>query len=577
MKDKDKSRIRIDLAQILRHLIQTAAFILFPGLFLSAFNAVKDVTTALVSGSYHFPDLAGQTVMLAIMFLMTALWGRFFCGYLCSFGAVQDLTAWISRLLHGRHSVSPGTDKALKHLKYAVLAAIVIPLWILQLPVDTGLSPWGVFGAITSLNPSAILSAIPTIGFAVLILIFIGSFFVERMFCRYLCPLGAALSLVSFFRIFRIRRDTDACSRCGLCSKKCPMGINIHDRRTVSSGECINCMRCIGSCRRSAINSDPHPALAGTAAAAVMCGLVSVGNIAVSKAYATESPADPPDDALIGSVAVSGTDDTQTAWQYADGTYTGTGDGLRGEINVSVTVENGLISDITVLSHRDDLEFFRKAQNGVVADILKQQTADVDTVSGATFSSKGIIDAVAEALDMGRLAASGMSSETEDTDVSEEKSPAVSVPDTEPESRDNEEPSQNISDNSYDPVPETSEDAETDLTDNDGTEAEQQGAYSDGVYTGSGTGLRGTTQVRVTVENGAIADITVLSYADDYQFFSRAESGMIDRILDSQGIDVATVSGATFSSNGILEAVADALGLSFTNPNSSSGGKHGRN
>ena len=178
---------------------------------------------------------------------------------------------------------------------------------------------------------------------------------------------------------------------------------------------------------------------------------------------------------------------------------------------------------------------------------------------------------------MGRLAASGMSSETEDTDVSEEKSPAVSVPDTEPESRDNEEPSQNISDNSYDPVPETSEDAETDLTDNDGTEAEQQGAYSDGVYTGSGTGLRGTTQVRVTVENGAIADITVLSYADDYQFFSRAESGMIDRILDSQGIDVATVSGATFSSNGILEAVADALGLSFTNPNSSSGGKHGRN
>ena len=104
---------------------------------------------------------------------------------------------------------------------------------------------------------------------------------------------------------------------------------------------------------------------------------------------------------------------------------------------------------------------------------------------------------------------------------------------------------------------------------------ETNGIYADGVHTGSGSGLRGSTEVQVTVENGVITEISVLSYADDRQYFSRAQSGVIANILKEQGIDVKTVSGATFSSNSILEAVADALDLDFTNPNASGkGSKH---
>ena len=68
------------------------------------------------------------------------------------------------------------------------------------------------------------------------------------------------------------------------------------------------------------------------------------------------------------------------------------------------------------------------------------------------------------------------------------------------------------------------------------------------------------------------------SYSDDRQYFSRAQGSMIDRIIESQGINVSTVSGATYSSNSILEAVADALDIDFSNPNSSmsSGKKGGR-
>lgn len=108
------------------------------------------------------------------------------------------------------------------------------------------------------------------------------------------------------------------------------------------------------------------------------------------------------------------------------------------------------------------------------------------------------------------------------------------------------------------------------------TTAAQTGKYTDGTYTGSGTGLRGTTSVTVTVSGGVITSIEIDSYQDDSQYFNRAKSTIISEILKAQSVDVSTVSGATFSSNGILEAVADALSLDFTNPNSTMSFSHGR-
>ena len=96
------------------------------------------------------------------------------------------------------------------------------------------------------------------------------------------------------------------------------------------------------------------------------------------------------------------------------------------------------------------------------------------------------------------------------------------------------------------------------------------------VDTSTGTGLRGEIKVSVTVSGGRISAIEVLSYEDDEQFFTRAESGVIDSVIAAQSAEVDAVSGATFSSNGIMEAVANALGQEYTNTNSSaSGGGHG--
>ncbi|MBO4830976.1 MAG: 4Fe-4S binding protein [Oscillospiraceae bacterium] len=488
---------KIKISRLARHLIQAAAFLFFPGLFLSIFTALRDVVVSLASGTFSFSGMADRLVLLAAVFLLTALWGRFFCGYLCAFGSVQELAARISERLHVLKTVPEKADRILKYVKYAVLALIVVLLWILQLPADSGLSPWGVFGMLLSGNLSVMRAAVPTLGFIALIAILIAGFFAERFFCRYLCPLGALLSLASGRRIFFIRRKKTACGDCGLCTRKCAMGISVHDRRTVRSGECIDCMRCAGACRTGALSCDPLPAAGGTAAALMLCGLVYAGGVAVNRLTdTTAGSADGGtyDGAVFETYAASGND--AVAEDGADG----------GEYSVPLSVNARQDQDDAASA-----ETVTEDDSGDAAGIPAGETAETE--------------------EAGETAESGETEETDET--AEDPEPEEELP------------------------------------------SEPEGPYADGVYTGAGTGFRGTTQVEVTVENGMIADITVLSYEDDRQYFSRAQEGVIAGILYYQSLDVGTVSGATFSSNGILEAVADALGMDFMNPNGSGGG-HGR-
>lgn len=115
-------------------------------------------------------------------------------------------------------------------------------------------------------------------------------------------------------------------------------------------------MQCVDVCARKSLSVNPAPALAGTAAAAAMCGLIQIGKLTVpvTMAHAAEYTAQ----------------STEAAGPYQDGVYTGSGTGFRGNTNVQVTVENGYITDITVLSYEDDAEFFQKAQASIISQIL---------------------------------------------------------------------------------------------------------------------------------------------------------------------------------------------------------------
>lgn len=94
----------------------------------------------------------------------------------------------------------------------------------------------------------------------------------------------------------------------------------------------------------------------------------------------------------------------ETSSEYADGVYSGTANGFKGPITVAVKIAGGIISQVEVTDQQDDRKWFERAYAGVVQEILKAQNADVDTVSGATYSSQGIIAGAAEALNKARAA-----------------------------------------------------------------------------------------------------------------------------------------------------------------------------
>jgi uncharacterized protein with FMN-binding domain len=520
---------KISPLMLTRRIIQTAAFILFPGLFISTFSAMKTILTALIGGTFSVAANAGQLILVISMLLITAIMGRFFCGFLCSFGSMGDLFWYLGKKLKlHRWQVPPKVDRVLKSLKYILLAGIILLGWVLGISLLSGTAnPWTIFGMYSTVSGWADLSALISIGALLLLLIIAGSMLIERFFCRYLCPLGAVFSIVSKFRLFKIRKPGQNCGSCQACTKRCSMGIPLYGMNVVTDSECIDCMNCVDVCPRNNVKANPKPALAAAVAVAAMSGMYFAGNLASSAANAE----------AVAAVSQSATTLNSASGQYIDGTYTGSGAGFRGTTKVQVSVSNGYITDITVLSTGDDSEFFSKAESSVIAQMISTQSVSVDTVSGATFSSNGIIAAVTDAL------ASALGSTGTTTSSTTQQTTTGST-------------------------------ATETLTSSSTTSSSGSIELADGTYTGTGSGFRGETTLSVVVENGSIASIKVTDYSDDQQFFSRAETTIINEIIAGQTPDVDAVSGATYSSNGIMEAVANALGIDFT-PTAPAEGSHG--
>lgn len=210
--------------------------------------------------------------------------------------------------------------------------------------------------------------------------------------------------------------------------------------------------------------------------------------------------------------------------KYKDGTYYGTGVGFNGNLTVKVTIKNGKITNIDIVKTSDGDEYITKAK-GLLKSIYAKQNTNVDTVSGATYSSNGLIEAVSNAL-----------------------SKAVVNKDNSKSYANNNKNTNNIATTT---TPKKSPTKPSDLNMNNAT-------FKDGTYIGVGEGYKGDIKVSVVIKNGKIYKINILSTEDDEQFFSKARK-LTSSIITKQTAAVDTVSGATFSSNGIIEAVSNAL------------------
>ncbi|MCD8019692.1 MAG: FMN-binding protein [Clostridiales bacterium] len=219
----------------------------------------------------------------------------------------------------------------------------------------------------------------------------------------------------------------------------------------------------------------------------------------------------------VGTVSESGT--------YKDGTYTGSAQGFGGTIKVQVTIKDSKIKSISVLSASGETSSYLSKAKAVLTSIVSKQSTNVDTVSGATYSSAGLIKAVRNALSKAKTSSSSSSSSSKKKKKSSSTTTAKKT--------------------------ETSHSA--------GAATTGGLPYDDGTYYGTGTGWGGTTKVSVTIKDKAITAITIISHEDTESYFNKAKEGLLPQVISQQNTNVDVVSGATYSSEGILEAIDNAL------------------
>ena len=206
-----------------------------------------------------------------------------------------------------------------------------------------------------------------------------------------------------------------------------------------------------------------------------------------------------------------------------DGTYKGSANGYGGKVTVNVTVSKKTMTAIDVVSVPGETDSFFQRAKGVIDEMLTAQSTDVDVVSGATYSSNGIIGAVKNAL-------FGTESNNATAAAANAGNAAGSAPSV--------------------------------------SKVSESGTWKDGTYTGSGKGFGGTISVKVTVKDGKISAIDVTSASGETaSYFSKAK-GIIPKMISGQTTNVDAASGATYSSNGIITAVRNALSKAETGKSS---------
>ena len=420
----NKSKRKIAVIRIVRAVSQVLFFLFLPGLYISAFSGIKQIVLSFLHQSFDPVTLLPQIIAALVILPVTFLLGRFFCGWMCAFGSLGDFIYEITAKIRGRRPrVSEKIDHAFKFLKYIWLVLLVWLVWIMGFSGFSSANPWDAFGMLFTVGKApAIVYVLTNLLPAFLILtgIVVGSAFVHRFFCRYLCPLGAVFAVFSKARITAIRKERTDCGRCRACTNACPMGIPLYQMDMCRSGECIDCMACVAACPRgnaelAVSGSSVRPIVAGATVTAVVAGLYYAGSFSadllgtnavtsVQSSSTAQSGTSSQQGAqsTLGTLTVNSSSESASSaatLQYKDGTYQGSGTGFRGgTTTVSVTVQNGKITGVHVVSTDDDQQFFDRAYSSVTQSILSSQSTQVDAVSGATYSSQGIMEAVANAL-----------------------------------------------------------------------------------------------------------------------------------------------------------------------------------
>jgi polyferredoxin len=235
-----------------------------------------------------FPTIHPAGMFLLIAFLaMSFLLRKSFCSWLCPVGTLSEYLWKLGRRTFRRNfSLPRWLDIPLRGLKYLLLGFFVYVIAKMDAAAirDFLGSPYGLIADVKMLNFFRFMSETAAITIGVLLIL---SIFVQNFWCRFLCPYGALMGLVSLFSPAKIRRNEQACIDCAKCAKACPSRLPVDILVQIRSAECTACLECVAVCpAKDALSFElPRrkrlsPAVVAATIAILFLGLVSYAKLA---------------------------------------------------------------------------------------------------------------------------------------------------------------------------------------------------------------------------------------------------------------------------------------------------------
>jgi polyferredoxin len=224
---------------------------------LCPFGGFETLYYTISTGKF-IPQIMMSSLVLAIGIIISVIILRKgFCGYVCPFGAIQELIGNLNpKLKKDKRIKYNSVDDYAKYVKYVLLVLIIILTSITGTLIFKNYDPFNTFfhfgkGVFWDYEPLELTTHL--IGLSITIFILVMSYFISRFWCKYLCPLGATMNLFSRLSFSRIKYDKSKCINCSICHKKCPMQINPTKNNYIKNIDCIDCNICVSKCPKNAL------------------------------------------------------------------------------------------------------------------------------------------------------------------------------------------------------------------------------------------------------------------------------------------------------------------------------------
>ncbi len=212
---------------------------------IGGFMAFKYFLFTRIIGPVHPAGLITFVAIVGVSLLMK----KGFCGWICPIGTLSQY-AWMAgeKILGRNFRISNVIDIPLRSLKYVLLGLFVFMIGVIMPTSTMVLFFINDYYKVVDVRMMKFFTEMTTLTMWVLIALAALSFLYKNFWCRYLCPYGALLGLVSRFSPFKIRRNEEKCVQCHACTRHCPTLIDVESKEVVKSEECFGCMTCVSRC-----------------------------------------------------------------------------------------------------------------------------------------------------------------------------------------------------------------------------------------------------------------------------------------------------------------------------------------